>query len=100
MAFGKQPSAAQAVQENMDAILLLLKASAPVEYHQMLRECAVQAHGNDSLVKDAVDQLLASRAIAREWIGPVEIGDEGYFSYELPDASSSATTQCVVDAER
>ena len=99
MAFGKQPTAAQAVQENMDAILLLLKASGPVEYHQMLRECAVQAHGHDSLVKDAVDQLLATGAVAREWIGPLEAGDEGYYSYELADEPTSTGTSGFAPAE-
>ena len=83
MAFGKQPTTAQAIQQNKEAILLLLKASGPVEYHQLLRECAEQAHGNDSLVGAAIEQLLAAKQIDREWEGPLCEGDEGYYSYDL-----------------
>ena len=83
MAFGKQPTASEAVQQNKSAILLLLAASAPVEYHEILRECAVQAHGLDSLVGEAIDQLLVSGKMVRTWEGPLMEGDDGYYSYDL-----------------
>ena len=69
----------KAVEANRMAIMLLIGASGPQNFGQILRECERQASGNEQSVLDALDVLVKQGAL-------IEDGEEIITVWDLPDA--------------